>query len=137
MSWCTSITRVTGIFLQDYSQTQATAGAERKSTFINLDRIRWSVQEISKYTPTDEAVWRSIRDMTLQRLTRKLLWKCIHNTFRVGDFWSHIDTFENWGRCQVCQVSETLEHIALDCSALGQTLIWNRTQQLWCMKYLV
>jgi hypothetical protein len=43
---------------------------ERKSTFISLDRIRCSVLEISKYTPTDEAVWRSIRDMTLQRLKR-------------------------------------------------------------------
>jgi len=39
------------------------------------------------------------------------------------------------GRCHACQVPETLEHIALECEAHGQKLIWNLTQQLWSKKY--
>lgn len=46
----------------------------RKSTFINLDQIPCSVQEISKYTPSDETIWRSIRSVTLQRLTREFFY---------------------------------------------------------------
>lgn len=57
-------------------------------------------------------------------------WKCIHNTFRVGDFWTHIDTLEIQRRCHACGVPETLEHIALECEAPGQILIWNLTNLL-------
>jgi len=95
----------------------------RKGTFINLDRIRCAVYEISKYTPSDDIIWRSICSVTFQRLTREFFWKCIHNTFRVGDFWTHIDTLEMWGRCHTCEVPESLEHIALECNAHGQLLI--------------
>jgi hypothetical protein len=95
----------------------------RNSTFINLDRIRCSVQEVSNYTPSDETIWKSIRSATLQRLTREFFWKCIHNTFRVGDFWSHIETLEIYGRCHACDVPETLEHIALECDHLSRWVL--------------
>ncbi|KAF8158775.1 hypothetical protein K438DRAFT_1620239, partial [Mycena galopus ATCC 62051] len=49
--------------------------------------------------------------------SHEYLWKCIHNTFRVGDFWSYIDTLEIQRRCYMCDVPETLEHIAMECSA--------------------
>jgi hypothetical protein len=106
----------------------------RKSSFINLDRIRYSVQDVCNYTPSDD-IWKSIRSATFQRLTREFFWKCIHNTFRVGDFWSHIETLEIYGRCHACGVPETLEHIALECDASGQKLIWDLTRQLWYKKY--
>jgi hypothetical protein len=108
---------------------------QRKSTFVNLDRVRCSIQEISNYTPTDQKIWRSIRSTTFQRLTREFFWKCIHNTFRVGDFWTHIDTLQVRGRCHSCDVPETLEHLALECNAPGQQLIWHLAQQLWSKKY--
>ncbi|KAJ7278743.1 hypothetical protein C8J57DRAFT_1059528 [Mycena rebaudengoi] len=100
---------------------------EWKSTFMNLDRIQCSVEEISKYTPSDEMVWKSVRSVTLQRLTREFFWKCIHNVFRVGDFWLHIDTLEIRGQRHFCNVPETLDHIALECDAPCQKLIWNLT----------
>ncbi|KAJ6451182.1 hypothetical protein C8R45DRAFT_848593, partial [Mycena sanguinolenta] len=106
-----------------------------KTTLINLDRICCSVQEVCGYTPTNETIWRSIRSVTLQRLTREFMWKCIHNTFRVGDFWSHIETLEIYGRCHVCDVPETLEHIALECDASHQKLIWDLMCNLWPRKY--
>ncbi|KAJ6548698.1 hypothetical protein B0H19DRAFT_871141, partial [Mycena capillaripes] len=84
---------------------------------------------------SDETIWRSIRKMTLQQLTREFYWKCIHNTFKVGDFWSHIQTLELWGRCHHCQVAESLEHIALECNAHGQKIIWDLTRQLCSLKY--
>ena len=100
---------------------------QRQSTVISLDRIRCSVQELSKYTPSDETIWKSIRSVTTQRLTREFFWKCMHNTFRVGDFWLNIESLKIRGRCHVCRVPETLEHIALDCKAPGQKLIWDLT----------
>jgi hypothetical protein len=31
----------------------------------------------------------------------------------------------------VCGVTETLEHIALECEVPGQKIIWNLTRQVW------
>ncbi|KAJ7259226.1 hypothetical protein C8J57DRAFT_1135196 [Mycena rebaudengoi] len=107
----------------------------RKSTFINLDRIRCSVVEVSNYTPSNETIWKSVRSVTLRRLTREFFWKCIHNTFRVGDFWSHISTYEIRGHCNLCGNPETLEHIALERDTPEQKLLWNLTRQLWERKY--
>ncbi|KAJ7228077.1 hypothetical protein C8J57DRAFT_1092762 [Mycena rebaudengoi] len=106
-----------------------------KSTFISLDRIRCSIQEVSNFVPSDAMIWTSVRSITMQQLSREYFWKCIHNTFRIGDFWSHIDTLEIRGICHMCEVPDTLEHIALDCIAPGQKLIWILTQQLWSRKY--
>ncbi|KAJ7214565.1 hypothetical protein GGX14DRAFT_360201 [Mycena pura] len=110
----------------------------RKSALINLDRIRYAIQEISDFTPTDGMIWASIRSgtaTTSQRLTREFYWKCILNTFCVGDFWEHIQNSEIFGHCQICNVTETLEHIALECNAPERTLIWDLTRQLWSQKY--
>ncbi|KAJ6478373.1 hypothetical protein C8R45DRAFT_934143 [Mycena sanguinolenta] len=60
---------------------------------------------------------------TLQRLTREFYWKCIHNTFRVGDFWLHIEALSVRAEGQTCRVPDTLEHIALECTAPGQSLV--------------
>jgi hypothetical protein len=103
---------------------------QRKPTLIDLDRIRCAVQEISDFTPTDAMIWTSIRSGTLQRLTREFYWKSILNAFCVGDFWEHVQNSEVFGRCQICNVSETLEHIALECNAPDQRLIWDLTRQL-------
>ena len=107
----------------------------RKSTFVNLERIRCAVEDACHITPTDEMIWKSIRSTIFQRLTREFYWKCIHNVFRVGDFWTHIQNSEVLGRCHVCDVPETLEHIALECNAPERKLIWNLTSELWSRKY--
>jgi hypothetical protein len=108
----------------------------RKTTSINLERIRCAVQGISNLSPTDEMIWKSIRASTFQRLTREFYWMCLHNIFRVGYFWDHIPHSENFGHCHVCEVPKTLEHIALECRAPEQSMIWDLTVKLWSRTYL-
>jgi hypothetical protein len=95
----------------------------RRSTFVNLDQIRCSVEEVSDCMPTDETIWKSIQSGTLQRLTREFYWKCIHNTFRVGDFW--LCPFAQ--NVRLARSPNTLEHIALEYNHPGQRLVWNLT----------
>jgi hypothetical protein len=56
---------------------------EQKSIFVSLDSIRCSVEEISNYTPSNQMIWKSVRSVTLQRLTGEFFKKCIHNTFQL------------------------------------------------------
>jgi hypothetical protein len=106
-----------------------------KSTLINLDRICCAVDKMCGYTPSDPMIWKSIQSTTLQRWSRGFYWKCVHNTFRVGDFWTHIEHLEIIGKCQVCDVMESLEHIALECNSPEQKIIWTLTRELWSRKY--
>ncbi|KAF8207351.1 hypothetical protein K438DRAFT_1575714 [Mycena galopus ATCC 62051] len=108
---------------------------KRKSTEGNLDRIRCCIKDAFDYTPTDKAIWKSIRSRDIQRSTRNFLWKFIHNIFRVGDFWQHIENLEILGRCPHCKVDESLEHIMLDCDVLGQHQIWRLCAEIWALKY--
>jgi hypothetical protein len=54
----------------------------------------FTVEEFCDISPTDAAIWKSIRAATIQRLTRNFYWKCIHNIFRVGNFWGHIEKLQ-------------------------------------------
>jgi len=63
------------------------------------------------------------------------LWKSVHNNFRVGAFWNHIENLEILGQCPYCKVDESLEHMMLDCDAPGQKQIWALCARLWGYKY--
>jgi hypothetical protein len=107
----------------------------RKSTAGNLDQIRFAVANLCPFTPTDKHIWKSIRKLTIPRTVRNFLWKCIHNAYRVGDFFERIPELQMLADCPVCKVTETLEHIFLECQAPGQKEIWLLTEQLWRRKF--
>jgi hypothetical protein len=41
---------------------------------------------------------------TIQTLTRNFYWKCIHDIFRVENFWGHIEKPQILELCPVCKV---------------------------------
>jgi len=107
----------------------------RKSSFVNVERVRDTISEVANHTPSNAAIWKAIRSRTFPVKIRDLLWKCFHNTFRVGEFWDHIENLEKLGECPICKVPETLEHSMLSCSAPEREMIWLLTEQLWSMKF--
>ncbi|KAJ7502101.1 hypothetical protein B0H11DRAFT_1644966, partial [Mycena galericulata] len=107
----------------------------RSSTATNLERIRCSVTDAFGYEPTDMAIWSSIRSKNITRLTRNFLWKAMHNTFHVGLFWDNVPNREILGQCPTCRVTESLEHITLECEAPGQRQIWQLVEKLWKLRY--
>jgi len=107
----------------------------RKSAAINLDRIRCCIGDDFGYQPTDSTIWTSIRSRNIHRLTRNFLWKCMHNIYRIGQFWEHIPTLETVALCPTCRITESMEHIMLECQAPGQQQLWRLTEQLWRLRY--
>ncbi|KAJ6460041.1 hypothetical protein C8R47DRAFT_1180669 [Mycena vitilis] len=107
----------------------------RKSTEINLDRIRCCISDVSAYIPCNKTIWRSLRSTDIPRLIRNFLWKCMHNIFRVGPFWNHMENLEIFGQCPHCRVDESLEHIMLECNAPGSRQVWRLCSLLWGYKY--
>ncbi|KAJ3884468.1 hypothetical protein GG344DRAFT_60480 [Lentinula edodes] len=105
---------------------------ERPATNCSLRRIKASTQQLCGHTPTDEAIWKSIRHNDLEKKIRCFLWMAIHNGYKVGKFWDNIPEYETRGMCKECNAtSESLEHILLECRAPGQKEIWSFAKNLW------
>jgi hypothetical protein len=111
------------------------ARPERKGTFTNVERVRDTINEEFGYAPSNTTIWRSIRNPAFPLYVRDFFWKCFHNTFWIGDFWSKCENKEIRGECPICKVPETLEHIMLVCGAPERQIIWNLAKQLWESKY--
>ncbi|KAJ7030493.1 hypothetical protein C8F04DRAFT_1211681 [Mycena alexandri] len=108
---------------------------ERMKTTIMLDITRHAARDLSGKTPTDGDIWRSIRNPDISRTTRDFMWRCMHQAYKIGPYWTNIPNFEHWGICRHCQVEEeTMEHILIECNAPGQETLWNLAQRLWEMK---
>ncbi|KAJ7127522.1 ribonuclease H-like protein [Mycena crocata] len=111
------------------------AQPERMKTCVMLDITRYAVKDQCGKTPSDEQIWKSIRDKDITRTIRDFLWRGLHQSYKCGTYWHNIPGYEHWGICHTCQVDETLEHILLECSAPGQDLIWKLARELWEKKH--
>ncbi|KAJ7158223.1 ribonuclease H-like protein [Mycena crocata] len=109
---------------------------ERMKTKVMLDITRHAANELAGKTPSDSQIWRSIRDQDISRTTRDWMWKCLHQAYKLGNYWQNIPTYEQLATCQACRVDESMEHILLECTASGQETIWKLAKQLWEMKGL-
>ncbi|KAJ7018275.1 ribonuclease H-like protein [Mycena alexandri] len=107
---------------------------DRMKTTIMLDITQHAARDLSGRTPTDGDIWRSVRNKDISRTTRDFMWRCLHQAYKVGPYWSDIPTFEHWGTCRHCQVEESMEHILLECDAPGQEVLWKLAQRLWELK---
>lgn len=103
----------------------------RTSTVRNLDVARYAVQAITDRLPTDGSLWKSLRSPDISRNIREFLWKCMHNAYRVGDWWLNIPQYEHRAQCPHCQVEDSMEHILLECTAPGQSTVWRLAKQTW------
>ncbi|KAK0245029.1 hypothetical protein EDD85DRAFT_917403 [Armillaria nabsnona] len=86
--------------------TQAIAYEARDMTNINLGRIKASIGE-----------------------ARGFLWKSIHGTFKLGDFWEKLSPeYMNQVYCPECK-------ILIECHIPGQDIIWRLMEELWKKKH--
>ncbi|KAI9057385.1 hypothetical protein FKP32DRAFT_1583970, partial [Trametes sanguinea] len=96
----------------------------RNTTLSNLGRIRTYLESTEGGCPSNARIWKSLRKPAIAKKVRDFMWKLIHGAHRVGSYWSHIPGYEDRADCRTCGVTETMEHILTECSAVGQKEIW-------------
>lgn len=102
-----------------------------RATQINLGHARACADDICGKTPSEEALWKSIRHKDLGKKIQYFLWMTLHEAYKVGAYWDHIPDFEQRGICNTCGTTESMEHILLECSCSGQKEIWELAEKLW------
>ncbi|KAG0694780.1 hypothetical protein DFH29DRAFT_985146 [Suillus ampliporus] len=83
------------------------------STLSLLERTRHAVKEVSRHH-------------------KDLSKKALHNSLKVGEFWTNIPTFKQRARCLHCRDdTESIDHILVECDHPTTKLIWRLAKRLW------
>ncbi|KAJ3714177.1 hypothetical protein C8R42DRAFT_591672 [Lentinula raphanica] len=104
---------------------------QRRATIRSLGMAQATAAEINGSTPSETALWKSIRNRDITKRIQFFLWMLYHDAYKVGDYWEQIPGFEHRANCQHCRVPETMEHILLECTCPGQQVIWDLAKQTW------
>ncbi|KAH9857856.1 hypothetical protein C2E23DRAFT_707174, partial [Lenzites betulinus] len=97
----------------------------RKRTALTIARIQTTLNEDHNLFPKEEKLWRDLRRPEISRRASDFLWRCMHEAYKVGDYWSNIPGYEQRETCRKCEVVETMEHILTECDAPGRATLWN------------
>jgi hypothetical protein len=106
---------------------------ERNSTERNLALARNVVEDISGNSPTEGKIWKQTRDKAILPKHRQFIWKTLHNTFKVRNWWTHVKSQEGKAECH-CEIwtqEESMQHILTECKYPGQREVWALAKQLW------
>jgi len=55
----------------------------------------------------------------------------MHDTFKIGDYWSHIQAVAERRFCTTCGVIESMSHILTHCRSHPTQLIWRLAKETW------
>jgi len=70
----------------------------RRGTTANLDITRYAVKDLADKTPTDATIWHSLRHKDITRSIKTFLWKTMHNSQKIGEYWLRIPDYEQSDR---------------------------------------
>ena len=132
---------VTGTALQKISQSliyqYLTNNEEIKHTMTQRtkEKIKNATKDIFGKTPTDEAIWKSMRQKDITKKIRDFLWKHAHGIYRLGAFWTHIPGLKCRVECPICKKYDTLEHIISECKSVERITIQRQANQLWRQRH--
>ena len=134
-------TMATGAALPQMSQSLIyhhltnTRQIERTTTQRSLEKVKVAIKELTGETPTNEAIWKSIRHRDVTKKIRDFLWKHTHGIYRLGNFWHHIPGCEERATCPLCNKNDTLEHIMTECDSTERRVVWEQANELWKRRY--
>ncbi|KAJ7860658.1 hypothetical protein B0H14DRAFT_3084793 [Mycena olivaceomarginata] len=99
-----------------------------------LAQTRAEAEELAGRTPTDGEIWKSLLHPDITQTTRDFLWRCMHQAYKIGEYWRGIPTYEHYALCYHCQVDDSLEHTLIECTAPGRGVLWGLAKKLWELK---
>ncbi|KAJ6632291.1 hypothetical protein B0H10DRAFT_1716470, partial [Mycena sp. CBHHK59/15] len=122
------------VFYRSIREEKAKKVTLRPSTIKKLEVVRQAVEAAFCKRASDTDIWLSVEKDGILPRPGQFLWKGIHNTHRIGAYWTHIPECEDRAICTHCGVLEYLEHILVKCESPGQQIIWKAAKTLWLEK---
>lgn len=107
-----------------------------RQTLCLLSITRAAIENLTTTLETDETIWKSCRHKDITKKIQMFIYKTLNNAYKLGEFWLQIPTFEQRARCSTCgELSESMEHILVQCNNLARKKIWSMVRTIWPRKY--
>ena len=56
----------------------------------NLEETRKQIEEMPGMYPSEKAIWNGLKKITIRRNIRDFMWKQLHGTLKIGNYWLRI-----------------------------------------------
>ena len=103
----------------------------RRSTTTNLQRAKQAITDYNGEQETDETIWKNTQSPAFRPKVQQFLYKSIHATQKIGEFWTNIPGYEDRRHCTMCGTTETMDHILTQCTAHPVRTIWTLARTYW------
>jgi hypothetical protein len=80
---------------------------------------------------TDETLWGNLQKPVFRIKIRQFLYKAMHSTQKIGEYWAHIPGYEHRQDCLTCQVPESMNHIISECRERTVEIVWKLAKDHW------
>ena len=107
----------------------------RKHAGNNVANIQEGAKETFGVKPTRERVWLATKHKDLTRKTHDFLWKSTQNAYKVGNYWTRIEGYQERGVCPICNEVEDMAHILTTCSVGTQAKTWQLANETWAKRH--
>ena len=97
----------------------------------NMEETRKQIEEMLGVYPSEKAIWNGLKETTIRRNITDFMWKQLHGTLKIGNYWLRIPSHKEKAYCKECQNLETLNHILFECQIEGREEIWDMAEKLW------
>ena len=104
---------------------------QRKSTALNLEKVRSDIELYVGTQETDKAIWDHIRKSPIRPKIQQFFYKALHGSHKIGRYWLNVPTLEERCFCTTCKSDESMDHILTECEHPTRTLIWERAKKTW------
>jgi hypothetical protein len=79
----------------------------------------------------DTSLWLGLQCPDIRLKIRQFLLKMMHDTPKVGYYWTHVNDPDNQKTCRKCDTIKTMEHILVCCNKSAIRIIWDLAKQTW------
>lgn len=108
--------------------------SERRATTVRVAMATHAALDHNGTLPSAKQIWLSTRNPSIPTNDQELLWKLLHDAYKVGDYWARMtnpDMYER-RRCHLCGDDlESMEHVLTECEESGQEEVWQLAKELW------
>ncbi|KAI0254996.1 hypothetical protein BJV78DRAFT_1345447 [Lactifluus subvellereus] len=78
----------------------------RPTTERNIQTARNAIYEYNGTLETEEYLWKGTRNRTIRTRIQQFLYKALHGTQKIGEFWGNIPNYEERETCDTCDVAD-------------------------------
>lgn len=83
---------------------------------------------------TVEKIWMSTKYKDLTRKMRAFLWKATQDAYKVGNYWTQIERYQERGVYLICTEVEDMDHVLNRCMAGTCKKAWQLVSNLWARR---